>query len=43
MSNFDKIMRSMYQTDPLMDELKDAAFKFLLLNPGSLLAIGSKG
>lgn len=26
---------SMYKTDPLMDELKDAAFEYLLLNPGS--------
>lgn len=23
------------ETDPLMDELKDAAFEYLLLNPGS--------
>lgn len=26
---------SIYKTDPLMDELKDAAFEYLLLNPGS--------
>lgn len=35
MRNIDDIMRKMYPADPLMQELKDAAFEVLLLNPGS--------
>lgn len=31
------------ETDPLMDELKDAAFEFLLLNPGSDIGDFQKG
>ena len=31
------------ETDHLMDELKDAAFEFLLLNPGSELGDWQKG
>lgn len=31
------------ETDPLMDELKDAAFEYLLLNPGSEFGDWSKG
>ncbi len=31
------------ETEPLMDELKDAAFEYLLLNPGSEFGDWSKG
>lgn len=34
-TEFDKQMARMYPTDPLIDELKAAAFEVLLLNPGS--------
>lgn len=34
-TEFDKQMARMFPTDPLVDELKAAAFEVLLLNPGS--------